>query len=195
MGAREVADNKVEFRYTAADVTSTQRYRILHSSQFKLLVAFWGIGVIFIALHMLLPTIFTFISGVTWLMVGQAGLIFVASILVLLFVIPWFNFQFTRFWRMAFVFQFNNKTLRLGVAGKTGGLVLEWSQVRKVEETPRTFVIYYEDSTKHFMLPRAAFSERSEQRFRGLVTRLMSAKSEPSAADEKAKPPQAKPEK
>jgi hypothetical protein len=167
-----MAENKTEFRYTSSDVTSTQRYRILHSSQFKLLMAFWGLGVIFVGLHALLPTLFTLISGVTWTMVGWAFLAYAASIVALLYVIPWLSFTFTRFWRLSFTFQFNTKTLRLGVSGKTGGLVLEWTQILKVEETPRTFVMYYEDSSKHFILPKSVFSGRSEQRFRSLITHL-----------------------
>jgi hypothetical protein len=169
-----MAENKTEFRYTSRDVTSTQRYRILHSSQFKLLMAFWGVGVIFVGLHALLPSLFTFISGVTWRMVGLAFLAYAASIIALLYVIPWLSFTFTRFWRLTFTFQFNAKTLRLGISGKTGGLGLEWTQIRKVEETPLTFVMYYEDSSKHFILPKSVFSGRSEQRFRSLVARNIS---------------------
>jgi hypothetical protein len=163
-----VAENKVEFSYKAADITTTQRFRILRSGQFKLLVAFWGVGVVFIALHVLLPSIFNFIPGVTWFFVGEAFLVLVASLLALLFVVPWLNFQFTRFWHLPFVFQFNSKAVRLALSGKTGGLSLEWSKISKVEETSRTFVLYYEGS-KHFLVPKAAFTERAEQRFRSLI--------------------------
>jgi hypothetical protein len=167
-----MAEKKLEFRYTAADVTSTQRVRILRSGQFKLLAGFWGVGVVFIALHVLLPWIFNFIPGVTWFFVGETFLVFIASILALLFVVPWLNFQFTRFWRLAFVFQFNTKSLRLGLVGKTGGLSLDWSQISKVEETPRTFILYYEGNSKHFLVPKSAFAERSEQRFRSLINHV-----------------------
>lgn len=160
-----MADNRVEIQYRAADVTSTQRERVLRSSQFKLLLFFWGLGVMFVALHVVLPGVFTLIPGATWGMVWQVGLIYVASILLLLFVVPFLNFHFTRFWRLPLVFQWNRKTLRLGIAGKSGGLQLEWSQITKVEVTRRSFVIYYEDNNKHFILPKACFSETAEDRF------------------------------
>ncbi len=179
-----MADNRVEFRYTAGDVTATQRYRMLHSSQFKLLILFWGLGLAFVALHPLLPGIFSFIPGVTWEMVGTIVLIYIGSILLLLYVIPWINFNFTRFWRLSLVFTYNNKGIRLAVAGKSGGLRLDWEKVRKVEETPRAFVMYYEDDTKHFILPKSAFSSGAERRFRSLVDRNVNAPAESKLAGE-----------
>jgi hypothetical protein len=168
-----MADNRVEFRYTAGDVTATQRYRMLHSSQFKLLLVFWGLGLAFVALHALLPNVFTFIPGVTLEMVGIIGLVYVGSLLALLYIIPWISFNFTRFWRLPLVFTYNNQGIRLMVAGKTGGLRLDWEKVRKVEEAPRAFILYYEDNTKHFLLPKSAFSAGAERRFRSLVDRYV----------------------
>jgi len=160
-----MADNRVEIHYTARDVTSTQRERILRSNQFKLLLLFWGLGVVFVALHLVLPGVFTFIPGVTWTMVWQVVLIYVGSIALLLFIVPYFNFYFTRFWRLPLVFQWNSKTLRLGLAGKSGGLKLEWKQVQRVEVTSRAYVVSYENNSKNFILPKACFSEAAEERF------------------------------
>lgn len=175
-----MSDNRVEIRYKAADVTTTQRSRILRSRQFVLLLGVWGLGIVFVALHVLLPQWFIFIPGASWAMVWQIGVVYIASIVLLLFVVPWFSFTFTRFWRMALIFQWNSRTLRLGLVGKSGGLKLEWRQVLKVEETSRAFVIYYGDFTKHFILPKACFSEGAEARFRVQVERWKAARNAPA---------------
>jgi hypothetical protein len=179
-----MSDNRVEIHYQSEDVTSAQRMRILRNRQFILLLALWGLGVVFVILHILLPGVLNFIPGVTWDMVGQVFLAYLGSILALLYVVPWFSFLFTRFWRLPLLFQYNNKSIRLSVIGKTGGLRLNWDEVRNVDENKRVFVIYYEDGARHFIVPKSAFSDSAERRFRDLLDRRFAPKSSPAVPEE-----------
>lgn len=166
-------ENRVEIHYTAGDVTSAQRGRMVRSPQFKYLIIFWAAGILFLALHVLLPGVFRMLPGITWNFIWQASALYLGTFFVLLYIVPWFSFHFTRFWRLHLVFQFNTKSLRLSVAGKSGGLRLNWEDVQKVEEFPRVYLLYYENGSRHFIVPKAAFTNpNSEARFRGLIVKV-----------------------
>lgn len=164
-------DYRVPIQYTVQEVTSAQRTRMRHSSQLKIIVAFGLLSIMILALHALFPQTFRIMAGVTWTQVWQVGLAYFVSLLAIILIVPWVSFHLTRFWKLPLVFQFGQKGLRLGVAGKSGGLRLEWEQVRRVEENRLVFMIYYEDGQKHFILPKAGFSEAAEAQFRRLLER------------------------
>lgn len=167
-------DNRVEIHYTAQEVTAAQRMRMIRSKQFIMLLIVWGGGVLFILLHILLPTVFNFIPGVTWTLVYQAGGLYLVTFLSLLYIIPWGSFHFTRFWRLPLVFYFNAKSIRLAVSGKSGGLRLNWTDVQRVEEYPTAFIVYYEGGSKHFIVPKSAFTNpKTERRFRDLLEKAV----------------------
>lgn len=167
-------DNRVDIHYTVHEVTSAQRMRMIKSKQFVFLIIIWGGGVLFILLHVLLPQVFNIIPGVTWPLVYQAAGLYLVTFLSLLYIIPWVSFQFTRFWRLSLVFYFNTKSIRLAVAGKSGGLRLNWEDVHRVEEYRTAFIIYYEGGSKHFIVPKSAFTNpKSERRFRDLLDKII----------------------
>jgi hypothetical protein len=166
-----VADNRIEFRYDIADVTSAQRMRFLNSPQLKLLIAFWAITVLFLALSIYFPQTISIVQGVTWAVIGQISLIYVVTLVGMIFVVPWLSFNFNRFWKLPLVFQFNQKNLRLSVAGKQGGLRLAWDEVRRVEGNDRVYLVYYDDTQKHFILPRSAFKPHQDKRFQDYLAR------------------------
>jgi len=158
--------------------------RLRQSGQLKVLLLF-GVGsVIFFGLHVLFPQTFRFLDGVTWRLIWQVSLAYLASLLAIFFVLPWISFHLTRFWRLALVFQFNQKEMRLSVSGKRGGLRLGWDQVRRVAENNLVFVVYYDDGQKHFILPKAGFSEANEERFRRLLEHQLGAGAAPPAENE-----------
>jgi hypothetical protein len=184
-----MADNVVEIHYTAGEVTSAQRERMIRSRQFKYLLIFWGVGVVILVLHVLLPQVFRFFPGITWGLILQATALYLVTFAALLYIVPWMSFQFTRFWRLSLVFTFNTKSLRLAVAGKTGGLRLTWDDVTKVEEYKRVFIIYYENGARHFIVPKSAFTNpKSEARFRSLIAKVGQTKPVVPEAASKSKP-------
>lgn len=179
-------DQRVPIHYTVQEVTSAQRTRLLRSGQFKLIIFFGVVSVLVLALHMLFPQTFHIIAGVTWTQVWQIALAYFASMLAIILIVPWISFHLTRFWKLPLVFQFGQKGLRLSVAGKSGGLRLGWEQVQRVEENRLVFMVYYGDGQKHFILPKASFSEAAEAHFRRLLKRSPGAgpAAKPPPADE-----------
>ncbi len=181
-------EHRVSIQYTVQEVTSAQRTRLLRSGQFKLIIFFGVISVLVLALHMLFPQTFHIIAGVTWTQVWQIALAYFASLLGITLIVPWISFHLTRFWKLPLIFQFGQKGMRLGVAGKSGGLRLGWEQVLRVEENRLVFMVYYEDGQKHFLLPKASFSEAAEAHFRRLLARhpgdgSAAGKSQPAAGN------------
>jgi hypothetical protein len=182
-----MSDNRVNIQYTVQEVTSAQRMRLMRSGQLKMIVLFWAGSVIFFGLHVLFPQSFRVVSGVTWTLIGQVSLAYFVSLLAIFVILPWVSFHLTRFWKLPLVFQFGQKDLRLSVAGKRGGLRLGWDQVRRVDENDLVFVIYYDDGQKHFIVPKAGFSEGAEARFRRQADRhLNPAAGLPAAAQQPA---------
>lgn len=165
-----MADTRIDFRYTRADVVSAQRVRFLRSRQLKAILIIWFAGTLFLMAPLVLPQLFKPGPYSSWTLMFQISLAYAVTLFVLIFFTPFFDFYLNRFWRLPLTLQFSSKRLRLTVTGKPGGLRLSWNQITQVEESPRTFIVHYGGSDKFFVVPKSAFSKpEDEQRFRDLV--------------------------
>lgn len=171
-----MAENKVEFRYTPQDVASAQRMRFFGSRQIWVLAGIWVVSTVFllIALRFFSPTPLLDRP----LVLSLSGIYLVSIILVIL-VMPYLSYAFTRFWRLPLQLQFNEKQLRVSVVkGKSKGLLLTWDQISKVQENTRVLILYYGDERQFIILPKSAFGagkdgapSAAERRFRDLLQR------------------------
>jgi hypothetical protein len=192
-----MADTRIQFKYYVGDVTSAQRMRFLHSTHFKLILLFWVGTVLLLIANVLFPRAGFLFENVTWTLVGQVTLAYFGSLVFILLVVPWVSFHLNRFWRLPLVFQFNYRNMRLSVAGKSGGLRLNWDQIRRVEGNLQVYIIYYDDGQKHFILPKSAFKPQQDKRFRDMLARYTPAGKEEvkaAALAEDSKPEIAEPE-
>ena len=162
-------DNRVNIHYTVQEVTSAQRLRLARSGQLKIILFFWIGSIVFFGLHVLFPQSIRIMDGITWTVVWQVTLAYLATLASLIFILPWISFHLTRFWKLPLIFQFGKKEMRLSVSGKRGGLGLTWDQVQRVDENRLVFMVYYDSGQKHFILPKASFSEANEARFRSAL--------------------------
>ncbi len=165
-------ENRVEIHYTRPDVISAQRMRFLRSSQLKVILLIWLGSIIFLSAPLVLPQWFKPGPYTSWALVVQISLAYLVTLAVITFITPWMDFYINRFWRLPLVFQFSEKQVRLSISGKTGGLRLKWSQIIRVDENDRVFILHYGSGGKFVILPKAAFSgPGDEQRFRDLLAR------------------------
>ncbi len=163
-------ENRVEFHYTRRDVLSAQRMRFLRSSQLKVILLIWLGSVIFLSAPLVLPQWFKPGPYTSWALVLQISLAYLVTLAVITFITPWIDFYINRFWRLPLLFQFSEKQVRLSIVDKPGGLRLKWSQIIRVDENDRVFILHYGSGGKFVIIPRAAFnSPGEEQRFRDLL--------------------------
>lgn len=172
-------ENRIEFRYKAQDVASAQRLRLLRSGQFKIILFFWLATILFLGAHILFPQTFQVVRDASWALVGEVTLIYIVTMLVLLYITPLMDFALNRFWRLSLALTFNDKQLKLALSKPpkktkgskpSGGLMLEWNEIRQVMENRRVFVVIYGPQTKFFVVPKTAFSKPGlEERFRQLL--------------------------
>jgi hypothetical protein len=186
-----MADTRIEFKYDVSDVTSAQRMRFLHSIHFKLILGFWVITIFLLIANVVFPQTVTLFGDASWTMVGQVTLAYFGSLVFIIVAVPWLSFHLNRFWRLPLVFQFNRKNMRLSVAGKPGGLRLNWDQIRRVEGNLHVYIVYYDDGQKHFILPKSAFKPQQDKRFLDSLARYSPAGKEEAQA---AQAHQAEPE-
>jgi hypothetical protein len=167
-----MADNHIEFRYTAADVTSAQRVRFLRSGQFRWVALMWGATVIFMLLPVLLPETFTYLPGATWSTAGEVIGVYTLVVVGMLYIIPWLGYVFNRLWHVPLELTINEHQLRLTRSGKGGGLKLAWEDIRRVDETRSVYIFTYSGDQKFFIIPKSAFIKaRQEERLRELLAR------------------------
>lgn len=173
-------ENRFEFRYKVRDVASAQRMRMLRSKQIKIMIGIWLVSSLFLLVPMLLPDLFPGSPFTSWQVVLSIALVYAVTLGVLLFITPYLDFAFNRFWRLPLLLRFNDKQLRLSVAGgKSKGLVLPWKQIQRFDENERVFILYYGEGNKFIVLPKVIFQEatkkaRAEERFRDLLRRRAS---------------------
>ncbi len=174
-----MADNKFEFHYTAADVTAAQRLRFLHSGQLKIMFILWALGILYLSVPLVIPQLLPGATYSSWGLVLEVSLAFLVTLLVLMFVTPWLDFTFRRFWRVGLVLRFNQKELHLNVAGKTGGMRLEWNEIKRMVENQRVYVLFYGTGNHYIILPKSAFETAkghrhpAERKFRALLEQLV----------------------
>ncbi len=175
----------LEFRYTRPDVVAAQRMRFLRSNQFKIILVIWVLSMLVLIAPLALPRVFPPGPNTSWASVLQIAIAFLVTLLVLIFVTPWMDFYINRFWRLPLSLHFGDKSLRIFVTGKTGGLRLKWGQVRRVDENERVFILEYGAGGKYVVLPKSIFSRPAdEQRFRDLLARRDAVKDAPSDDDD-----------
>ncbi len=173
-------ENRFEFRYKVKDVASAQRMRMLRSKQIRVMVIIWLLSSLFLFVPMLLPNMFPGSPFSSWQLVISIAVVYAVTIAVLLFVTPYLDFTFNRFWRLPLMLRFNDKQLKLSVVGgKSKGLVLPWKQIQRYDENERVFILYYGASNKFIVLPKSIFDEssnpaRSRDRFLDLLKRRAS---------------------
>lgn len=163
--------NRFEFRYTPAEVADGQRARFLKSGQFKLILLLWVASILFTAAPLILPGTFPAVISGGWGAVIEVVLIYGVTVLVLGVITPYVEFFLNRFWRTPLVLQFNNHQMRVSVAGKPGGLLLKWSQILRVENTQRVYLLFYGAGGKYIILPKRIFrdSPQAQARFEALA--------------------------
>ena len=171
-----MADNRVEFHYSAEDVASAQRLRFFRSKQIKVLAALWIASTIFLLLSL---EFFPAMSMLNRPLVLGVTLAYVVGIFLLVLLSPYITFVFNRFWRLPLQFQFNEKQVRLSVVkGKSKGLQLAWNEITQVQENPRVIILHYGEGKKFIILPKSAFGSgqdgvpsAAERRFREILRR------------------------
>lgn len=172
-------ESRIEFKYTSREVTSAQRLRLLKSGQFKGIILFWAASILFLAVHILFPQTFQIVRDSSWALIGEVTLIYIVTMLVLMYVTPWMDFAINKFWRLSLALAFNESQLRLTLAKPpkktkgskaSSGLVLKWDEIRRVMENQLVYVIIYGPQSKFFVVPKSAFTKPGvEERFRALV--------------------------
>lgn len=171
-----MAENRIEFRYRAGDVASAQRMRFLRSNQLKIMIGIWLASTLFLAAPLAFPQFFPGSPFSSWSLVVEIAIIYAVTMVVIIAVTPYLDFVFNRFWKLPLQFQYNDKQLRVSVvAGKSAGLRLAWSEIQRVEENERVFVVFYGTGNKFFILPKSAFSESAMERFQTVLRRKLSA--------------------
>lgn len=181
-----MADNRFEFRYTANDVASAQRMRLIHSKQMRIMLGIWLVSSLFMAVPLLLPGLFPDLTWLNWGLVLEIALIYLVTMVILFALTPYLDFFFNRFWRLPLLFQFSDKQMRLSVVGgKSKGLHLTWAQIQRAEENARVFILYYGSGSKFIILPKAIFKRpQDDKRFRGLLRRRFEMPAAPVEAPE-----------
>jgi hypothetical protein len=180
-----MSEQKIEFRYTRPDVVSAQRLRFLRSSQLKAILLIWLGSMVFLSAPLVLPQWIKPGPYSSWGLVFQIALAYAVTLLVLIVITPVVDFYINRFWRLRLVLQFSQKSLRISVAGKPGGLRLKWSQIQRVDENERVFILHYGSGGKFVIVPRQAFErEGDEARFRDLLARRAVLPAEPPGEEE-----------
>ncbi len=175
-----MSETRLEFRYTRPDVISAQRMRFLRSNQLKVILIIWLASMLILIAPLVLPRVFPPGPYASWGLVLQIAIAYFATLLVLIFFTPWMDFAINRFWRLPLTLHFSEKSLRLLVTGKTGGLHLKWNQIRRVEENGRVFILDYGVGNKYIILPKSAFTRPGEEsRFRDLLSRRALVKEAP----------------
>lgn len=165
-----MADHRLEFQYSAREVTSAQRTRFFRGIQFKLILVIWVLSVLITAAPLIFPQAFPDNGTTSWSMVLLLSLAYFITLIVMLVVTPWLEFHFNRVWKVPVTFQYNEKQVRLLATGKTGGLHLKWSEIRQIDEIAPAYLIYYGSEGKFILLPKSAFSNQAEEQgFRELA--------------------------
>jgi hypothetical protein len=165
-------ESRFDFRYTLPVVASAQRTRFLRSNQFKVILLIWLGSTIFLIAPLVLPQVFPPGPNTSWALVAQISLIYVVTLLVLIFATPVADFFINRFWRLPLTLQFSEKQVRIFITGKQGGLHLRWGQITQVDEDSRALILHYGPGGKFIILPKSAFEQDSdERRFRDLLSR------------------------
>jgi hypothetical protein len=176
-----MSDTRLDFRYTRPDVISAQRERFLKSKQLKAILVIWALSTLILIAPLVLPQLFGSNQYSSWALVLQISLAYAVTLFVLVFFTPFMDFYLNRFWRLPLTLQFGNKRLRFMVTGKTGGLRLNWNQVKQVDESSRAFILHYGEGEKFIILPKSAFTKsEDETRFRDLLSHRALAKDEPA---------------
>lgn len=184
-----MSDTRLDFRYTPRIVASAQRMRFLRSSQLKIILLFWVASTLYLIAPLLLPNLLPAGPFSNWGVALQVTLAYTVTLGVLILVTPWAEFYLNRFWRLPLTLRFNEKQLRIGVAGKQGGFQLPWGDVIKVQENNLVIILYYGSGGKFIILPKSIFAKpNDERRFRGLLERR--ANLPPPAAAEPAPEPE-----
>ncbi len=177
----------LQLHYTRGDVVSAQRLRFLRSNQLKVIMLIWLASMLYLIAPLVLPKVFPPGPYSSWALVFQICLAYLVTLVVLFFFTPWFDFYLNRFWRLPLTFQFSDKSLRLSVTGKPGGLRLAWNQVQQVDENDRVFILHYGGTNKFLILPKSTFTRPADsQRFRELLARRTLIKAEPGGEDDLA---------
>lgn len=170
-----MASNRYEFRYKARDVASAQRMRMLRSKQFRFMVGIWLLSSLVLLVPLFFPQLMPNSLFANPQMIVGIALIYAITLGVLLFITPYLDFMFNRFWRLPLLLRINEQNLRLGVSGgKSKGLELPWKQIQRFDENGRVFILYYGEGNKFIVLPKAIFRDASspaqaEARFRALL--------------------------
>jgi hypothetical protein len=110
----------------------------------------------------------------------EAALVVGALVLVPLFIYflaPPIDFRLNRVWRTEWNLRLNPQGLRMQRPGAKKYFDMAWSDVSKLEENERVYLLYYGDSGRYVLIPKHVFEKPQQLAFfRRQVARVVEGK-------------------